>query len=86
MIPIIFSIAFVTFPYLMSQIVINLGSQNPSMQSIAQWIELHFNIYSQQPSLLVIAVYFLFIVAFTFFYALIAFNPEKMADNIQKRG
>jgi preprotein translocase subunit SecY len=85
MIPIIFSIAFVTFPYLLSQIVINLWSQNPSMQSIAQWIELNFNIYSQQPSLLIIAIYFVLIVAFTFFYALIAFNPEKMADNIQKR-
>jgi preprotein translocase subunit SecY len=26
------------------------------------------------------------IVVFTFFYAMIAFNPDRMADNIQKRG
>lgn len=70
----------------MSQLVINLGSQNPTMQSVAKRVELNFNIYSQQPSLLVIAFYFVLIVLFTFFYALITFNPERMADNIQKRG
>jgi preprotein translocase subunit SecY len=86
MIPIIFSVAFVTFPYLLSQIIIKLGSQNPSIQAIAKRIEVNFNIYTQQPALPVIIVYFLFIVLFTFFYALITFNPEKMADTIQKRG
>lgn len=49
MIPIIFAVAFVTFPYLISQLVTNLGSQNPMMQQVAQWIELNFNIYTQQP-------------------------------------
>lgn len=86
MIPIIFSVAFVTFPYLVSQIVINMGSQNPTVQMIARQIEANFNIYTQQPSLAVIAVYFVLIIAFTFFYALITFNPEKIADTIQKRG
>ena len=52
----------------------------------AKWIESNFNIYAQQPSLLVIFIYFALIVAFTFFYAMIVFNPEKMADNVQKRG
>lgn len=86
MIPIIFAVAFATFPYLLSQIVINMGSQNATMQTVARWIEANFNIYTQQPTLLVIVVYFLLIVAFTFFYAVITFNPDKMADNIQKRG
>jgi len=86
MIPIIFSVAFVTFPYLLSQIVINMGSQNPTVQTIARQIEANFNIYTQQPSLAVILVYFVLIIAFTFFYALITFNPEKIADTIQKRG
>lgn len=49
MIPIIFAVAFVTFPYLISQLVNNLGSQNPAMQGIANWIELNLNIYTQQP-------------------------------------
>jgi preprotein translocase subunit SecY len=86
MIPIIFAVAFATFPYLLSQIVINMGSQNATMQTAARWIEANFNIYTQQPTLLVIGVYFLLIILFTFFYAVITFNPDKMADNIQKRG
>lgn len=86
MIPIIFAVAFVTFPYLISQLVNNLGSQNPTMQSVGQWIELNFNIYTQQPGWFVIIAYFILIVLFTFFYAMITFNPEKMADTIQKRG
>ncbi|MBP7007604.1 hypothetical protein KBB05_02535 [Patescibacteria group bacterium] len=32
-----------------------------------------------------IGVYFLLVVFFTFFYAMVQFNPEKIADNIQKR-
>ncbi len=86
MIPIIFAIAFVTFPYLLSQIIIKMGTMNPSIQSMATWIETNFNIYTQQPALPVIIVFFVLIILFTFFYAMITFNPEKMADTIQKRG
>lgn len=86
MIPIIFSVAFITFPYLVSQIVINTGSQSPWVQTVAQWIEINFNIYSQAPGWIVIIAYFILIVVFTFFYALISFNPERIADSIQKRG
>ena len=85
MIPIIFAVAFATFPYLLSQLVTNLWSQWQKVTAIAQWVDLNFNIYTQQPSRIIIIVYFLLIVAFTFFYATITFNPEKMADNIQKR-
>ncbi len=86
MIPIIFAVAFATFPYLLSQIVVNTGSQNAMIQGLAKWIEINFNIYSQQPGPLAIGVYFVLIVAFTFFYAMITFNPDRIADNIQKRG
>lgn len=86
MIPIIFAIAFATFPYLVSQIVINTWTVNANFQWVAQWIETNFNIYTQQPGRIVIAVYFVLIVLFTFFYAMITFNPEKIADTIQKRG
>ena len=86
MIPIIFAIAFVTFPYLLSQMVTKFGWSNDTVLEIAKRIESNFNIYNQQPSILAIVVYFILIVAFTFFYAMIAFNPDKMSDNIQKRG
>lgn len=85
MIPIIFATAFATFPYLLSQIIINMWSQNAMMQTIAKWIETNFNIYSQQPWLAVIVVYFILIILFTFFYSAITFNPDKIADTIQKR-
>lgn len=85
MIPIIFAVAFATFPYLVSQLVTNLGSQNERVTAMAEFVDKYLNIYTQQPSPLIIVIYFLLIVAFTFFYAMITFNPEKMADNIQKR-
>jgi len=85
MIPIIFSIAFVTFPYLLSQVITKYSTVSGAMATASDWISQNLNIYTQTPSLLVIFVYFLFIVLFTFFYTLIVFNPDKMADNIQKR-
>ncbi len=86
MVPIIFSIAFVTFPYLLAQVVTKYGNNIPwRVSSTSDWISQNFNIYTQTPSLLVIFIYFCFIVLFTFFYTLIMFNPDKMADNIQKR-
>lgn len=85
MIPIIFSIAFVSFPYLLSQIILKFWTQNETVVTIARWIENNLNIYTQNPSLIAIFVYFMFIVIFTFFYTLVVFNPDKIADNIQRR-
>jgi preprotein translocase subunit SecY len=86
MIPIIFAVAFVTFPYLLSQIIVNTGSQSAAMQEAARWIEINLNIYTQQPGWIAILFYFILIVVFTFFYAMITFNPERIADNVQRRG
>lgn len=85
MIPIIFSMAFVSFPYLISKIIVQFQPYNDRLVSIANWIESNLNIYSQQPSVLAIILYFALIILFTFFYTLIVFSPEKMADNVQKR-
>lgn len=85
MVPIIFSIAFVTFPYLLSKMVVQFQPTNLRMMDIANRIEWNLNIYSQQPWPLAILFYFILIVVFTFFYTLIVFSPEKMSDNIQKR-
>ncbi len=86
MIPIIFAMAFVTFPYLIAQMVTKFGGTSDTILEAAKWIEANLNIYNQQPSILAIVIYFILIVVFTFFYAMIAFNPDRMADNIQKRG
>ena len=86
MIPIIFALAFTSFPYLLSQIVMKFGMPSGFVSQIAQRVNLNFNIYTQQPGILAIIFYFLCIVFFTYFYTLITFNPDKIADNIQKRG
>ena len=86
MVPIIFSIAFVSFPYLMSKLITQFQPMNLKLVAIANWIEINLNIYSQQPGILAILLYFVLIIVFTFFYTLIVFSPEKISDNIQKRG
>ncbi len=86
MIPIIFSIAFISFPYLFSQLITRYWSDSAFVNNLSNWISTHLNIYTEQPWVIAIIVYFLLIVAFTFFYTLIVFNPDRMADNIQKRG
>ncbi len=86
MIPIIFAIAFATFPYLLSQIIIKFWTTNQTLRAIADWVDVNMNIYSStSPSWFAIIVYFILIIVFTFFYTLIQFNPDKIADSIQKR-
>lgn len=86
MIPIIFAIAFITFPYMLGRLIIQFQPMNTKLVGIANWIEVNLNIYAQQPAIFAIILYFLLIVIFTFFYTMIVFSPEKMADTIQKRG
>ncbi len=85
MIPIIFAIAFVTFPYLLGKVFAQVNPSNIKLASFSNRVEAHLNIYSQNPSGWVVALYFVLIVAFTFFYTMIQFSPEKIADNVQKR-
>lgn len=86
MVPIIFAIAFVTFPYLVSRLITQFQPMNAKLMSLANWIEGNLNIYAQQPALAAIILYFILIIVFTFFYTLIVFSPERISDNIQKRG
>ena len=86
MVPIIFSIAFVSFPYLLSKLVTQFQPMNTRLVGMANWIEANLNIYTQQPGLPAIILYFALIIVFTFFYTLIVFSPERISDNIQKRG
>jgi len=86
MVPIIFSIAFVSFPYLLSKLIVQLQPANVKLMAMGNRIEANLNIYTQQPWPLAIILYFALIIAFTFFYTLIVFSPDKISDNIQKRG
>ncbi len=82
MIPIIFAISIVTFPSLIGQILVAKSSGR--MVEIGQFLVEHFSM--NNPGWIYIGVYFFLIIAFSFFYISIVFNPSEVAENIQKRG
>jgi len=78
-IPIIFALSILMFPQMISQFLAT--SQSPFMLKMALFLQ-GFN----QQSLIYLACYFGLVVLFTFFYTTITFNPESIAENLQKRG
>lgn len=80
MIPIIFAVSLVLFPSLIGNFLTSSG--NPTLASIGVNISTYFS-----PSgLLYNLTYFLLVVAFTYFYTAVVFDPEKIADQIKKNG
>jgi len=82
MIPIIFSISIITFPAILGQILANTSGGNAS--AIGDILVRYFSL--DNPSWYFITIYFLLVLAFSFFYVSITFNTEEIAENIQKRG
>jgi preprotein translocase subunit SecY len=79
-IPIIFAVSLVLLPSLLSQFLSGIG--DAKVASIAQQISLFFNPTSAAYNV----VYFLLVFGFTYFYTSIVFNPERIAENLQKSG
>lgn len=73
-IPVIFAIAFIVTPRTIAQFF----EQN----SVTEWIERIFD-YTEPIGMV---VYVALIIAFTYFYAFIQVNPEKVAENLKKQG
>lgn len=78
-VPIIFAISILIFPQLIAQLLATSGSG--ALQSFArslnalvanQWV------YG--------GTYFFLVVAFTYFYTAVTFDPERTAENLQKNG
>lgn len=82
MIPIIFAVSIVTFPALIGQIL--QSKSGGRAREIGEFLVANFSM--SNPGWLYIAVYFFLILAFSFFYISIVFNPSEIAENIQKRG
>ena len=79
-IPIIFAVSLVLLPSIIGNY---LGaSKNPGLSHLAQNLSSWFD--PNRPAYNI--VYFLLVVAFTFFYTAVVFNPKKIADEIQKYG
>lgn len=79
-IPIIFAVSLVLTPSLVGQFLSAIN--NPTAQSISRTMTNLFNPQSVVYNLF----YFLLVVGFTYFYTAIVFNPEKIAENLQKSG
>ena len=79
-IPIIFAVSLVLLPSLLSQFL--SGVPNQQVAELATKIATSFN-----PQSLIYNVFYFFLVfGFTYFYTAVVFNPEKIAENLQKSG
>ena len=77
-IPVIFASSFISTP----QAFLSAFQVSQGGKPWFQFLEQIFN-YSTIPGGI---VYTILIIAFTFFYAFVQVNPEKMAENLQKQG
>lgn len=78
-IPIIFAISILLFPGLIANFF--ASAKTPQVAHAAQAISSFFQNQTYYGIL-----YFLLVVAFTYFYTAIVFNPEEISENIQKQG
>lgn len=79
-IPIIFAVSFVLFP----QLIGNFFSyvKNPAVAGFARFLVQLFS-----PSgFFYNFFYFVLVIGFTYFYTIVVFNPQKIAEEIQKHG
>ncbi len=80
MIPIIFSVALISFPGIIGQFL--MGAQSAWLRDLGESMTTLF----QPNTVMYMLFYFFLVIAFTYFYVSITFNPEQVAENIQKRG
>ena len=79
-IPIIFAVSLVLMPSFIGQFL--LGVNDPNIVNFAVQMTNLFNPNSLSYNL----IYFFLVVGFTYFYTTVVFNPEKIAENLQKNG
>jgi len=80
-VPVIFASSLLYIPALIAQF--NQPQAGEEVPAWVAWIQLYL-VRGDHP--LYMALYFLLIVGFTYFYVAITFNPEEVADNMKKFG
>jgi preprotein translocase subunit SecY len=80
-VPVIFASSLLYLPALIAQF-----NQPATGQAPAEWVAWIQNNLTSGDNPLYMAVYFLLIIGFTYFYVAITFNPEEVADNMKKYG
>ncbi len=90
-IPVIFAVAFLSLPQFIGQVIKALG--NPALQPVAEKLVLWFQTPnpgmfagSTAEAFIYPVLYFLLVIAFTYFYTGIVFNANEIAENLQKQG
>ncbi len=78
-VPIIFAISMVIFPTIVAKFL--QQAQSTQLQHIGNAITNFF-----QNQYYYAGVYFVLVIAFTYFYTFIIFQPKQMAENLQKQG
>ena len=80
MIPLIFAVSIMVFPGMIANFLVS--SESATVRDIAGYISRVFS----PTSLLYNVIYFLMVVAFTFFYTMVVFQQQKIPENLQKQG
>jgi preprotein translocase subunit SecY len=78
-IPIIFAIAMMMFPPMIASLFIS--AKTAWLASFATSVT---NLWQNQ--IFYTIMYFVLVIAFTYFYTAVIFHPDKIADNLQKQG
>ncbi len=80
MIPLIFAVSILVFPGLIAQFLST--SSNPTLRAIATELAVLLAPDTIQYNIL----YFLLVVAFTYFYTMVIFQQQKISENLQRQG
>jgi preprotein translocase subunit SecY len=85
MIPLIFAFSIVIFPGAFADFMRN-QSDNDMIRSVAGFVVDWFSPQSRSATPAFMATVFVLVVAFTFFYTLVIFQQQNLAENLQKNG
>jgi preprotein translocase subunit SecY len=81
-VPVIFASSLLYLPALIAQ----FNQADPKTGKVAPWVDWVSNNLTRGDHPLYMAMYFLLIVGFTYFYVAITFNPQEVSDNIKNSG
>ncbi len=80
MIPLIFAVSIMVFPGLVSNFL--TGSERPWLRDLAGDMARFFDANTLQYQI----IFFLMVVAFTYFYTMVVFQQQRIAENLQRQG
>lgn len=91
-VPVIFAVAFLSVPAFIGQLITNADPTSQLGQNLTSWFSapsastFDSSVGLQGKDFIYPAIYFVLVVAFTYFYTSIVFNAQEIAENLQKQG